>query len=246
MYKNISVSLVIPAYNEEKLIEDTLLGVPPFVDKIYVIDDGSTDNMAKIVSDFPDERVNLIRHKKNEGVGAAIINGYKKSASDGYDATVVIGGDNQMDLSDLPNLLNPIVNGDADYVKGNRFLYSNLNSMPLKRLFGNVILSFMTRLASGYWSINDTQDGYTVITKKAIKSIDWDKAWKKYGYVSDFLVRFNVYNFRVKDVPRKPVYLKGERQSQIKIGKYMADIIPMLMKGFLWRLWKKYIKRGNF
>ena len=115
--------------------------------------------------------------------------------------------------------------------------------MPRQRLIGNSTLSFLTKIASGYWKIFDTQDGYTAIRKRVIDTIDWDKAWKGYGYVSDWLIRMNAYGFRVKDVPRRPIYLPGERQSQIGIGRYIARVLPMLVRGFFWRLKEKYIVR---
>ncbi len=245
MYKKKSVSLVIPAYNEEKLIKPTLEGVPKEVDRVYVIDDCSTDKTPEIVKSFAkkDRRVRLLRHEKNKGVGQAIITGYKQAAKDNFDIVAVVGGDNQMDLKDLPNFLEPLAKNEADYVKGNRWLWQAIDVMPRHRFFGNSMLSLMTKIASGYWKIFDTQDGYTATTKKVIETIDWDKSHKGYGYVSDWLIRLNVYGFRVKDVPRRPIYLQGERQSQIGIGRYIFRTSPMITKGFFWRLKEKYIKR---
>lgn len=244
MYKELKVSLVIPAYNEEKLINPTLENVPDTIDKIYVVDDCSTDSMVAVVREQmkKDRRITLIKHKKNKGVGAAIITGYKQSAKEGYDVAVVIGGDNQMDLADLPNFLEPLYRKEADYAKGNRFMLKGnaYKDMPKHRFFGNSILSFMGKMASGYWKVFDTQDGYTAITKEAIEQVDWDEAWTGYGYVPDFLVLFNVTGLRVKDVPRKAIYTKGERQSQINIFKYMFKVGPRLVRRFFWRLKMKY------
>lgn len=244
MYKNLKVSLVIPAYNEQKLIRPTLENVPETIDHVYVVNDCSKDKTADIVNEIADKdkRIELINHEKNKGVGAAIITGYKKSSKDGFDVAVVIGGDNQMDLKDLPNFLEPIYKKEADYTKGNRFLLGGTayTVMPKHRFFGNSMLSFMTKLASGYWSIFDTQDGYTALTKEAIDRVDWSKAWSGYGYVSDFLVLFNVYNLRVKDVPRRAIYLEGERQSQINIIRYIFKVWPRLMNRFFWRITTKY------
>lgn len=252
MYKHKKISLVIPAYNEEKLIKPTLEHIPKTIDHIYVIDDASTDNMASVVKELAkkDKRIELITHSINQGVGAGIIDGYKKSVEDGYSIAVVIGGDYQMDLKDLPNFLEPLVNCEADYTKGNRFLYAGGNAgiarpevMPFKRLFGNSMLSSIVKFASGYYRIFDTQDGYTAITAEAIKKVDWNKAYKGYGYPGDFLIVFNTYGLRVKDVPRRAIYLKGERQSQIKIFKYILKVYPLYTKKFLWRLWNKYVLR---
>jgi len=255
MYKGLKVALVIPAYNEEKLIKPTLETVPKTIDKIFVIDDCSTDHMPSVVKECMknDKRIVGIRHKKNKGVGQAIITGYKEAVMLGYDVAVVIGGDNQMDLNDLPNFLEPIASKEADYVKGNRFMFdysqkynntvegSAFKVMPSQRFFGNSILSFIVKWASGYWKIFDTQDGYTAITRQAIEKIDWRKAWKGYGYVGDWLALFNVYNLRVKDVPRRAIYLKGERQSQIKIGRYILKVLPRMIRCFFSRMKHKYI-----
>lgn len=243
MYKGLRVSLVIPAYNEERLIGATLASVPQLIDKIFVIDDGSTDKTAEIVKNFGDKRIELLQHGENKGVGAAIITGYKKSAAEKFDVAVVVGGDNQMDLGEVANFLEPFVKDEADYVKGNRYMLASLKDMPAKRKFGNSMLSLMTKIASGYWKIFDTQEGYTAISRKAIELVDWDSAWKGYGYPSDFLIRLNIFNLRVKDVPRKAIYLPNERQSQISVPKYIFRVTPLLFKGFLWRLKEKYILR---
>lgn len=244
MYKNKKISLVIPARNEQKLIKPTLENVPKTIDHVYVINDASTDNMVNVIRKImkKDRRIELINHVKNTGPGIAIIDGYKKSAADGYDICVVIGGDNQMDLKDLPNFLEPIVKGEAEYTKGNRFLREGTayQVMPWKRFLGNSILSLMTKIASGYWKVFDTQDGYAAITKEAIEKVDWDKARVGYGYPSDFLILLNIYNIKVKDVPRRAIYLKGERQSQIKLLKYMLTVGPRVMRKFFWRINTKY------
>ncbi len=244
MHKGLKISLVIPAHNEEKLIVPTLKGVPKAIDKIYVIDDASQDSTSKVVLDLAkqDKRITLIKHPINKGPGNAIITGYKQSSKEGYDIAVVIGGDNQMDLDDLPNFLEPFVKNEADYVKGNRFIGpgSAFRVMPKQRFFGNSILSLLTKFASGYWSLFDTQDGYTAISKSAIDKVDWSKVWGGYGYPSDFLIVFNTYNLKVKDVPRRAVYLSGERQSQIKTIKYMGKMLPLFFRRFFWRLKVKY------
>ena len=246
MYKKKKISFVIPVYNEQKLILDTLRGIPKYVDRVYVVDDCSTDNTASKVEFYSkkkDNRVRLISHQENQGPGQAIITGYLKSASDGYDIAVVCGGDNQMPLEQSNRLIDPLVRGEADYCKGNRFMHSNLENMPITRIFGNSCLSFMTKIASGYWHIFDTQDGFTAISKNAIESIDWTKFWKGYGYPSDFLIQFNIYSLRVKEVPRRAIYLQGERQSQINTPKYMLKVGPMIVSGFFNRLYQKYVLR---
>ncbi len=245
MYRGKKISLVIPAYNESKLIKPTLEHVPASIDKVYVVDDASTDNMAEVVREcaVKDPRVELIRHTVNQGPGQGIISGYLKSSADGYDIAVVVGGDYQMPLEEVENFLDPIIDGKADYTKGNRFLLwkTTKERMPPVRVFGNLLITALTKIASGYYKVMDVVDGYTAITKKAIDIIDWNIAWKKYGYPMDFLIRLNAYGFRVKDVPRTAIYLKGERQSQIKGMRYALRVSPMLIRGFFWRMFYKYL-----
>ena len=247
MYKDNKIALVIPALNEERLIGATLEAVPETIDRIYVIDDGSEDQTAEIVRKRGeiDPRVELLQHQKNQGVGAAIITGYLQASADDYDISVVVGGDHQMPLEVVEDLLEPIVRGAADYTKGNRFLMPSvgLEGMPWTRFIGNAIISIMTKMASGYYKIYDVVDGYTAITKRAIDLIDWGKAWKGYGYPMDFLVRLNAMGLKVKDVPRRAIYLEGERQSQIKGVNYALKVVPMMVRDFFWRLFSKYLVR---
>jgi len=247
LYKNKKISLVIPAHNEERLIGPTLEGVPETIDRVYVIDDASQDGTCEVVEKYAsiDPRVELIRHEKNKGVGAAIITGYQQSSADGYDIAVVVGGDNQMPLEIVDDLIEPVANGVVDYTKGNRFMMPQvgLDGMPWTRFIGNALISIMTKMASGYYKIYDVVDGYTAISKRAIDLIDWGRAWKGYGYPMDFLVRLNAYGLKVRDIPRRAIYLEGERQSQIKGIDYALRVTPMMVRGFFWRLLSKYLVR---
>jgi glycosyltransferase involved in cell wall biosynthesis len=243
MYRGKSVAFVIPARNEERLITDTLNGIPDFVDKVYVTDDGSTDGTAAKISAHPSKKVVLLKHGTTQGPGAAIITGYKAAIEGNFDIAVVCGADNQMPLEQTTDLLDPLVDGKADYAKGNRFMEggAKLQDMPLKRVIGNTIISLLTKFASGYYKLFDVVDGFTAINKKALRAIDWDKAWKKYGYPMDFLVRLNVHKFKVIDIPRRTIYLPGERQSQIKGLSYAFRVSPMLLRNFFYRLYKRYL-----
>lgn len=249
MYQGKRIALVIPAHNEERLIGATLDGVPEYVDAILVVDDASRDNTARIVRERAarDPRIELLSHTTQRGPGGAIVTGYQRALADGYDIVVVSGGDNQMPLEQMPRLLEPLVRGVADYTKGNRFMRRNYAFadippiMPKTRLIGNAIITALTKIASGYYKIADVVDGYTAINREALETIDWSKAWPGYGYPMDFLIRLNAYGFRVKDVPRRAIYLPGERQSQIKGLRYALRVSPMLVRGFFWRLWTKYI-----
>ena len=249
MYVGKQIALVIPAHDEQKLILATLDAVPDFVDRIYVVDDASTDCTRDLVRERSarEARVTLIVHEKNQGPGGAIITGYQRALTEGCDIAVVVGGDNQMPLNQMEDFLSPLVNGFADYTKGNRFMrrqYAMANIpgiMPKTRLIGNSIISALTKIASGYYKIVDVVDGYTAITREALEVIDWNQAWRGYGYPMDFLIRLNAYGFRVKDIPRRAIYLPGERQSQIKGMRYAIQVSPMLVHGFFWRLWNKYV-----
>jgi glycosyltransferase involved in cell wall biosynthesis len=247
VYRGKSIALVIPARNEERLIGPTLESVPELVDHVYVIDDGSTDGTGVQVDRVraADPRVELIRHDRNQGVGQAIITGYRRSSQQGYDIAVVVGGDHQMPMEQIPDLLDPLVDGHVDYTKGNRFLMpeTGLEDMPWSRFLGNALISIMTKIASGYYKVFDVVDGFTAITRRAIDMINWDHAWKGYGYPMDFLVRLNAYGLKVRDVPRRAIYLEGERQSQIKGLSYALRVSPMLTRDFFWRLCARYLVR---
>ncbi len=245
MYRDKKISLVIPAYNESRLIVPTIENTPPIVDKIYVVDDCSTDGMDKVVEALAqkDKRVELIRHKNNMGPGQGIISGYKASLDNGFDIAVVVGGDNQMPLDEMERFLDPLIDGRADYTKGNRFMKGGnaFIHMPKIRLIGNTLISLMTKLSSGYYHIFDVVDGYTAINRTALEACEWDKAWGKYGYPMDFLMRLNLESMRVVDIPRTAIYLEGERQSQIKGIRYALSVSPMLFKNFIYRIVYKYV-----
>jgi len=247
MYRNAKIALVIPAYREQKLIPRTLANVPDLIDRVYVVDDCSPDDQNRVVLECAkiDPRVTLLKHDTNQGPGGAIITGYRQSSRDGYDITVVVGGDHQMDLSEVTNFLDPLIDGEADYAKGNRFVIEKFEEtvarMPKIRFFGNWIITAMTKLASGYFNVMDVVDGYTAITKRVIDVVDWSRAWKRYGYPMDFLIRLNAYGFAIVDVPRTSIYLPGERQSQIKGANYAMRVTPMLVRAFFWRLRFKYM-----
>lgn len=245
MFDSQNIALVIPVFNEERLIGITLAKVPLLFKMIYVVDDGSTDNTVAVIQRARqlDPRIVLLSHGQNLGPGAAIISGYTKIVADGYDIAVVVGGDDQMDLEEIERFLQPILSGYADYVKGNRFFnYTEvLARMPKLRIFGNMIITGLTKIASGYYHIFDVVDGYTAISKKAIERVDWRGAWKGYGYPMDFLIRLNAGRMRVLDTPRKPIYLPGEKQSKIRPLRYAVSVTFMLLKGFVWRIGHKYL-----
>lgn len=242
MYQGKTLSVVIPAYNEERLIKITLDSIPNYLDKIYVIDDGSSDNTFQIINNAAETRPNIIpiKHDKNKGVGAAIITGYKKSLEDNIDISIVMGGDNQMDPRYIPILVEPIIRGTVDYTKGNRLLSKYYTKgMSSWRLFGNSILTLLTKISSGYWSIMDPQNGYTAISREVLESVDLNSIYTKYGYCNDLLTKLNVFGFRVLDIAMPAKY--GNEKSKIKYSTYIVKVSWLLMKNFFWRLKTKYI-----
>jgi len=245
MYQNKVIGVVVPAYNEELLIAEVLKNIPEYVDKILVVDDGSKDNTKKIVKQFMDksQRIILIEHNENRGVGASIVSGYKKCTELNIDIAAVMAGDNQMDPEELPKLLNPLIEGQADFAKGNRLVTGEAwQIIPRSRYLGNASLSLLTKIASGYWQIADFQSGYTAITSDALRILELDRLYPGYGYPNHFLVMLNIFNLRVKDVPIRPIYNIGEK-SGIKLYKAIPKISWLLFKSFFWRLKEKYIIR---
>ncbi len=245
MYRGKTVAVIVPAYNEEKLVGIVLKTVPAFVDHIVVVDDASQDRTGEVVKEHQkeDSKIVYLRLKKNEGVGGGIVTGYKWAQEHETDISVVMAGDAQMDPNDLPQLLDPLINDEADYTKGNRlFTGKAWRIIPKTRYFGNAILSFLTKIASGYWHIADSQSGYAAITLKALKILDLDTIYKRYGMPNDLLVKLNVYRFRVRDIPINPVYGIGEK-SHMKIHKVIFTLSFLLFKLFLWRIGEKYVIR---
>jgi glycosyltransferase involved in cell wall biosynthesis len=243
VYREKSVGVVVPAFNEERFIGDVLESMPSFVDRVIVVDDASTDGTSLVVSRYIErnqQRFTLMRLGSRHGVGAAIVTGYRAFLREGTDIITVMAGDGQMDPEQLPRLIDPIVDGHADYAKGNRLLSGDLKDMPKTRVRGNALLTFLTKIASGYYDVMDPQNGYTAISRKALLAIDLDVVYSGYGYCNEILIQLNQVNFGVVDVVMPPRY-RGE-ESYIKIGRYTARLSWLLMKGFFRRIIKKYSK----
>lgn len=240
MYAERSIAVVIPALNEEKFIYKVISSVPSFVDSVIVVDDNSSDQTSAIVKDFKDRDVVLIKHPARRGVGGAIASGYKAGLDIGADILVVMAGDGQTDPEDMPALLEPIIKKEADYVKGNRFSDPCVfKVMPKLRLAGNIILTLITRFASGYWHIVDSQCGYTAISREALSGIDLRRLYKKYGFLNDLLVKLNLNGAKVKDAAVRPIY--GEEKSKLKILSCAPRIAALLARSYLRRIFLKYI-----
>jgi glycosyltransferase involved in cell wall biosynthesis len=237
------VAVVVPAYDEERLVGETLRGIPDFVDRIYVVDDASRDATAERAAGVGDPRVEVIRHERNGGVGAAILSGYRRALEEAIDVTCVMAADNQMDPVELPDLVGPVARGEVEYAKANRLVSGEAwNVIPRTRYLGNAMLSLLTKIASGYWHVADSQAGYTAISRNALARIDLDRVYTRYGFPNDVLVHLNVQNARVRDVPSRPIYDVGER-SGIRLRRVVPRISWLLVKGFWWRMAQKYVIR---
>ncbi|WP_254864792.1 glycosyltransferase family 2 protein [Halovivax gelatinilyticus] len=281
MYRDHTVGVVVPAYNEEGFVGEVIDTMPRYVDRVYVIDDCSTDGTWEEIQRHADRRnrdsvtvhydedavieekpmtadggepvtdggvttkrfdrcVVPIQHEENRGVGGAIKTGYKRALDDEIDVTAVMGGDGQMDPDILHKFLDPIVEDEADYAKGNRLLYRDYRQgMSKWRFFGNSILTFLTKISSGYWKTMDPQNGYTAISYYALENVGIDAMYEYYGYCNDLLVKLNAKGMRVADVAMPAVY--GDEESSIKYRTYIRKVSGMLLKNYLWRLKTKYL-----
>jgi len=239
------VAVVVPAHNEEELLPTTLASVPDFVDRIIVVDDASRDGTAGRAHSAAavDPRIVVLARERNGGVGAAIVSGYKRALEERIDVTCVMAADNQMDPDDLEALVLPVARGEVDYAKANRLVTGQAwELIPRHRYLGNAVLSLLTKIASGYWHVADSQSGYTALSLPMLERLDLDRIYERYGFPNDMLVHLNVWNARVRDVPSRPVYGVGER-SGIRLHRVVPSISLLLFKGFWWRLWQKYVIR---
>ena len=243
MFEGKRVAVVVPAYNEERLVVATLRGIPQSVDRIYVVDDASRDETGEQARGMGDPRVEVIRHERNEGVGAAIVTGYRRALEEGVDVVCVMAADNQMDPVELDSLVGPVARGEIEYAKANRLVSGEAwKVIPRTRYLGNAVLSLLTKIASGYWHVADSQAGYTALSLDALRRLDLESLYPRYGFPNDLLVHLNVQNARVRDVPSRPVYDVGER-SGIRLRSVIPRISWLLFKGFWWRMGHKYVIR---
>lgn len=263
MYANKNVGAVIPAFNEECFIGDVLDTLPEFIDRAYVIDDGSTDGTwqeitDRVSTDKSDDRDSFegstdpsdsekrdrpqiipLRHSTNRGIGSAIKTGYRYALRDEMEVTTVIAGDGQTAPDVVERIVKPVASGRVDYAKGNRML--TREGMPVIRQIGNYMLAFLTKIASGYWKVNDPQNGSTAISIRALETIDIDSLYDDFGFANDILVRLNVHGMRVADVPRRAVY--RDETSHIQFKSFVINVSGLLLRNFLWRLRVKYLHR---
>lgn len=259
MYRDHSVGVVVPAYNEAGNVGQVIDTLPEYVDRAYVVDDASTDGTSEEIAghagqvnaqrtpDAPgfDDVVVPLAHDENRGVGGAIKTGYLHARAERIDVTAVLAGDGQMDPAELERYLDPIVEGTADYAKGNRFLRpEDHESMPRFRLAGSLVLSYLTKIASGYWRSMDPQNGYTAVSLTALDRIDIEDLYEEYGFSNDMLVQLNVENLRVAEVARSSTFAyDGDWTSNIDYTEFVPRGSALLLRNFVRRLNRKYLVR---
>jgi glycosyltransferase involved in cell wall biosynthesis len=243
VYNDKVISISVPAHNESALIQKTITTMPDFVDHIVVVDDCSDDDTSAKAEAVGDPRVHVIRHEVNKGNGGSIITAHRKGLELGADIIVVMDGDAQMDPDYLEALVEPVASGEYGFAKANRF-YSmdSFRGMPNYRIFGNVVLSFMTKLSSGYWNLFDPQNGYTAVSAAVLKRLNLDRISATYEFQNDLLINLNILDVRACDVSVPAIY--GDEVSGIKLRKVVPAIARLLFKGFWKRLIWKYVFRS--
>jgi len=242
MFRDTRVHVVIPAYNVAPHLGAVLRGIPAFVDTVTVVDDGSTDDTAEAAKNAGDPRVTVLGSPTNEGVGGAMARGFEHALAQGDGIIVKMDGDGQMDPADLPRLLEPIVDGRCDYAKGNRFLRSReLDIMPKARLAGNFVLTFLTKLASGYWNVFDPQNGYLAITSGTLRLLDLGRLSRRYFFENDMLINLNIFDARVCDVAMPSRY--GTERSSMRLGRILCSFPFHLFRGYWHRFYRKHVLR---
>lgn len=233
--------VVIPAFNESRHIRTIIEAIPLSIQDIIVVDDGSTDNTAEVVKSITDERIQLISHRENLGVGAAMCTGYRHALKINADIIVKIDGDGQMDPNEIEKIVLPVENGGADYSKGCRFYdMQNLQQMPKIRLIGNLILSFMTKFVSGYWQIFDPTSGFTAIHKRVLSRLNLSDLAKGYFFETDMLIKLYFLQARVVDVNISTRY--GSEESHLSIRKVVTTFPYYFFKALIRRIvWRYFL-----
>jgi len=237
MINNKKIGVVIPSFKVRRFLKQVVVELPKFIDYIIVVDDACPEQSFEMVQNM--DKVIIINHTKNMGVGGAVVSGYKKALQLDIDIVIKIDGDGQMDNAFISTLIQPIIEEKADYTKGNRFRdFKALREMPKIRLFGNSALSFLIKVASGYWSIIDPTNGFTAINKETLKELELDKLSKRYFFESDMLINLNIEDKVVKDISIPAKY--GDEESSLDIKKVLYQFPFKIIKGFNKRIFYKY------
>ncbi len=240
MYQDLKIAVVVRAHNEERLVGRVVKTMPAFVDHIIVVDDASTDATGEAAKAVADPRTEVLTLVENLGVGGATVAGHRHALIVGADVVVVMDGDAQMDPDYMTALLDPIVSGDAQFTKANRFYaMGSFDGMPRHRVFGNVALSFLTKAASGYWNLFDPQNGYTALHRVALERVPLRRLASNYEFENDLLIHLNILRVPARDVPVPALY--GDEISGMSVHKVAPRILRQLARGFWQRMWWKYV-----
>ena len=229
MWSQSRVAVVVPAYREARIIGRMLRRLPSYVDAVFVVDDASPDDTSAVALAVGDPRVQALRHAVNQGVGAAIVTGYRAALSAQCDVVAVMAGDDQMHPDDLAHVIAPVAAGVADYVKGNRFVHPDARRMPLLRRLGGEVLSFSTRRATGL-AVSDTQCGFTAISATTLRRLPLTELWPRYGYPNDLLGLLSSHAARVREVPVRPVY--ADEASGLR-AFHVASILGVIARRYV-------------
>ncbi len=237
------VAVVIPSYKVKRFISSVVENIPAMVWRIYVVDDACPDGSGKFVEEnTEDTRLYVIFHEENLGVGGAVMTGYRAAIKDGADIIVKVDGDGQMDPSLIPYIVEPILAGESDYTKGNRFYdLEAIHAMPSVRLLGNAVLSLMTKLSSGYWNLFDPTNGYTAIHTAVAKRLPFGKISQRYFFETDMLFRLNTLRAVVVDVPMDAKY--DNETSNLKILNVVGEFLFKHARNFIKRIFYNYYLR---
>lgn len=239
MYKEMRVSVIIPCYNVADHIHHVVSSIPDLVDHIIVVDDACPEHSGDIVGEMDDDRLSVIVHEQNKGVGGAVKTGYRKALELQSDIIIKLDGDGQMDPEHIRRLIAPLITGRTGYTKGNRFRdFSRLNTMPRMRLFGNSVLSFLIKLVSGYWNLMDPTNGYTAIAKEALQWIDMKAVDDRYFFEISMLVQLNIHDVHVEDVDIPALY--GNEKSNLQVRSIMRQYPSKLLASFFRRIFLMY------
>jgi len=242
MYKEHRIAVVIPAFNVAGHIAGVVRGIPEFVDDIIVVEDAGTDGTAQVVKGMSDRRLTMVQHAENQGVGGAIVTGFRLALDHGADVIVKMDGDGQMDPNFLPALLDPILLEGYAYAKGNRFLCEDrLPEMPRHRLLGSFGLTFLSKLASGYWHVFDPVNGYIAIDARMLRKLPLHRVARRYFFETDMLIHLNVFRARVKDVPVPARY--EDARSSMRVGEVLVTFPLYLLRGFWYRIYERHVLR---
>ena len=240
MFEGQRIAVVVPAYNEERHVAGVLKTMPEIVDHIVVVDDKSTDDTLAVATAAADARTVVMHHEVNRGVGGSIVTGHRRALELGADVFVVMAGDGQMDPDHLERLLTPVVERGYGFAKANRFFSrESFAGMPRHRVFGNVVLTFLTKMASGYWNLVDPQNGYTAIAREALERLPLDHLAERYEFENDQLIWLNILDVRATDVPVPARY--GAERSSIRLRSVVPRMLGLLWRGFWRRIWRKYV-----